>query len=63
MGLVESSAADAVFACSSRKVIPGKHLSLAFVVKSMTGSKGSDISISLTIAHRLMSSTISKTLA
>ena len=45
--LVESSTADAVFACSSGKLIPGKHLSLAFVMKSMTGSKGLDTFISL----------------
>ena len=38
--LIESSSADAVFSCSSGKLLPGKHLSLAFVVKSMTGSRG-----------------------
>lgn len=37
--LVESSAADAVFACSGSKLLPGKHLSLGLALKSMTASK------------------------
>ena len=37
--LIDSSAADAVFCCSTGKLIPGKHLSLEFALKSMTGSK------------------------
>ena len=38
--LIDSGAADTVFACSGGKLIPGKQLSLGFVMKSMTGSKG-----------------------
>ena len=37
--LIDSSAADAVFYCFADKLIPGKHLSLGFALKSMTGSK------------------------
>ena len=36
---IESSSADAVFACSGGRLLPGKHLSLALAVKSLTGSK------------------------
>ena len=37
--LIDSSAVDAVFYCFADKLIPGKHLSLGFALKSMTGSK------------------------
>ena len=37
--LTNSSSADAIFACSGGKLIPGKHLSLGLALKSMTGSK------------------------
>ena len=36
--LIESSCADALYACSGSKLLPGKHLSLALAVKSLTGS-------------------------
>ena len=35
----EGSSADALFACSGRKLIPGKCISLALTMKSLTGSK------------------------
>ena len=37
--LIQSSAADAVFACSGSKKLPGKHLGLGLALKSMTGSR------------------------
>ena len=37
--LTNSSSTDAIFACSGGKLMPGKHLSLGFALKSMTGSK------------------------
>ena len=36
---VESSASDTIYSCSGREVLPGKHLSLGFEVKALTGSK------------------------
>ena len=36
---VNSSAADAVYCCSGTKLLPGKHISHALALKSMTGSK------------------------
>ena len=36
--LIESSCADAIYACSGSKLLPGKHLSLALALKSLTGS-------------------------
>ena len=36
---VDSSDADVIYACSDRKFLPGKHLSLGLKVKSITGSK------------------------
>ena len=38
-GLVESSAADTVYACSGGKQLTGKHLSLGVTAKAMTGSR------------------------
>ena len=35
--LIKSNAADAVFACSGSKKLPGKHLGLGLALKSMTG--------------------------
>ena len=37
--LIESSSADAVFACSGSKKLPGKHIGLGLAIKSMTGSR------------------------
>ena len=37
--LTNSSFADAIYACSGGKLIPGKHLSLGLPLKSMTRSK------------------------
>ena len=37
--LVESTSADVVYSCSGGKLLPGKHLSLAIGLKSMSGSK------------------------
>ena len=37
--LVESTSADGVYSCSGGKLLPGKHLSLAIGLKSMSGSK------------------------
>ena len=36
---VESSASYAIYSCSGGKLLPGKHLSLGFAVKALTGSK------------------------
>ena len=36
---IDSSAADAVYCCSGTKLLPGKHISHALALKSMTGSK------------------------
>ena len=36
---VQSSASDAIYSCSGGKLLPGKHLSLGFAVKALTGSK------------------------
>ena len=37
--MIEGSSVDAIFACSGEKLIPGKHVSLALTVKSLTESK------------------------
>ena len=37
--LIDSTAADVLYASTGGKVLPGKHLSLALTLKSMTGSK------------------------
>ena len=37
--LIESSAADTVYACSGGKQLTGKHLSLGITVKTITGSR------------------------
>ena len=39
MRLVDSTAADMIYSCSGGKLLPGKHLSLAIGLKSMTGSR------------------------
>ena len=36
---INSSAADAVYCCSGTKLLPGKHISHALALKSLTGSK------------------------
>ena len=36
---IKSSSADAVYACSGGKLLPGKHFALAMGIKSLTGSK------------------------
>ena len=57
--LANSSAADAVFACSNGKLIPGKHLALGCAVKSKTGSKGL-IDILNRFGHTISNETIRK---
>ena len=37
--LIDSTSADVLYASSGGKLLPGKHLSLALALKSMTGSK------------------------
>ena len=37
--MIEGSSANAIFDCSGGKLIPGKHLLLCLIVKSLTGSK------------------------
>lgn len=37
--MIVGSSADASFACSGGKLIPGKHLSVGLTKKSLTGSK------------------------
>ena len=36
---IDSSSADAVYCCSGTKLLPGKHITHALTLKSMTGSK------------------------
>ena len=36
---IDSSSADAVCCCSGTKILPGKHITHALTLKSMTGSK------------------------
>ena len=36
---VESSASNDIYSCSWGKLLPGKHLSLGFAVKALTGNK------------------------
>ena len=57
--LANSSAADAVFACSGGKLIPGKHLALGCAIKSKTGSKGL-IDILNRFGHTISNETIRK---
>ena len=37
--MMEGSSAEAIYACSGGKLIPGKHLTLGLNLKSLTGSK------------------------
>ena len=57
--LANSDAADAVFACSGGKLIPGKHLALGCAIKSKTGSKGL-IDILNRFGHTISNETIRK---
>ena len=57
--LIDSSCADAIYACSGSKLLPGKHLSLALAVKSLTGNHTA-VTLLNRVGHCASDETISK---